>query len=74
MALRGNEIFMVEAYGLYSHLHLGSNSSGHQDTHDLEHVVIPLLGKFKNEDGSRYHLMLSCNTTKSGLEVRKWVT
>ena len=35
--------------------------------------MIPLLGKFKNEDGSKLHLMVSVNVTKSGLEVRRWI-
>ena len=37
------------------------------------HVVIPLLGRFKNEDGEMWHFMASVNTTSSGLAVRKWV-
>lgn len=69
LALRGHEIFMVEAHGLYSHIHFGKNETDPT----LNHVVIPLLGRFKNEDGSRYHLMLSVDKTNSGIEVRKWV-
>ena len=69
LALRGHEIFMVEAHGLYSHIHFGK----HEQDPTLNHVVIPLLGRFKNEDGSRYHLMLSVDKTNSGIEVRKWV-
>ena len=60
---------LVEAHGLYSHIHFGK----HEQDPTLNHVVIPLLGRFKNEDGSRYHLMLSVDKTNSGIEVRKWV-
>jgi hypothetical protein len=37
------------------------------------HVVIPLLGRFKNEDGERWHVMASVSVTQSGLKVRRWL-
>lgn len=70
LALRGNEIFMVEAHGICSHIHFGKD----EDQPSLNHVVIPLLGRFKNEEGSRYHLMLCASiTSNSGFKVRLWV-
>ena len=69
LALRENEIFMVEAHGLYSHNDYGRN----EEDPSLNHFVIPLLGRFKNEDGSRYHFMFCVERTNSGLEVRKWI-
>ena len=39
----------------------------------LHHVVIPLLGRFKNEDGERWHLMVSVPITTSGIQARKWI-
>ena len=68
LALRGNECLMVDAGGLINHLDYGRKESTHK-----EHIVVPLLGKFKGEDGSRLHLMVSVNTTRSGLEVRAWI-
>lgn len=68
LALRGNEIGLVEAGGLITHLNYGL-----EDGKDA-HVVVPLLGRFKNEDGEMYHLMFSVSVTASGFEVRKWVT
>lgn len=69
LALRGHEIFMVEAHGMHSHIHLGRDMSPDK----LKHVVIPLLGRFKNEDGARYHLMLSSAVTlNSCFNVRVW--
>ena len=47
LSLRGNKGFMVEAHGLQSHRNYGQNNG--RDSH----VVIPLLGRFKNEDGER---------------------
>ena len=41
---------------------------------NVNHVVIPLLGNFKN-DGSiaRYHLLRIVCRNKSGLDMEKWV-
>jgi len=65
LALRGNEGFMVEAGGLLSYIDDGRT--------DMEpNIAIPLLGSFKNEDGERWHIMLSVSVTKSGFDVRKW--
>ena len=66
-SLRGNEGFMLDLYGLISHVNDGRND----DT--TPHVVVPLLGRFKNEIGERMHLMLSVNITKSGFKVRMWI-
>lgn len=68
LSLRGPECFMVEAHGLMSHNHYGTEAD-----EEIPFVVIPLLGKFKNEDGERWHLMLSVSKTASGFEVRKWI-
>ena len=67
-SLRGNEGFMMDFYGLRTHIKDGK--SEHEST---PHVVIPLLGRFKNEVGERLHLMLSVSTTRSGFKVREWV-
>jgi len=72
LSLRGNEGFMVEAHGLVSHLHYGLEENLEEEE-NVGFVVVPLLGRFKNEDGERWHLMLSVSRTGSGFEVRKWV-
>ena len=66
-SLRGNEGFMLDAGALIRYISKGSG----QD--DVPHVVVPLLGRFKNEVGERFHLMMSVNITKSGLDVRWWL-
>ena len=68
LSLRSHEGFLIEAHGLISHLHYGTD-----DTEETKFVLIPLLGRFKNEDGERWHLMMSCAVTASGFKVRKWV-
>ena len=68
-ALRGNEVFLVEAEGLQ-----GMINRGRQEENPMhEHIIIPLLGRFKNEDGERWHVMLSVGVTNSKFEVRKWL-
>ena len=68
LALRGHEGFMMDAFGLHKYL-----EKGLEEEDDLKHVVIPLLGKFKNEDGERFHLLVSVSVTGTGLNVREWV-
>lgn len=66
-ALRGNEVFMVDAYALQTHIHYGTSEL---DV-NMKHVVVPSLRRFKNEDGEKWHMLLSVDKTESGLEVRK---
>ena len=37
------------------------------------HIVIPLMGRFKNETGERNLLMVLANHTNGGLNIRKYV-
>jgi len=71
LSLRGPEGFMVEAHGLVAHLHHGLDEE--LSAGESSYVVIPLLGRFKNEEGERWHLMMSVSTTGSGFMVCKWV-
>ena len=68
LALRGNEGLLVEAHGLLSHLHYGTEAEK-----PTPFILVPLLGRFKGEEGERWHLMMSVSKTQSGFEVRKWV-
>ena len=67
LSLRGNEGFMMDAGALARHINCGKG-----DREENPHAVIPLLGRFKGEDGGRLHLMLVSPYTDSGFEVRKW--
>lgn len=66
-SLWGHKGFLVDLQGLCSHMKGGK--------YDLEslHMVVPLLGRFKNEVGERYHLILLASVTKSGLKPRELV-
>ena len=66
-SLRGNEGFQLDLGGLRSFIERGKFDSVHP------HVVAPLLGRFKGEDGERYHLILLSSVTQSGLQPRKWL-
>ena len=67
-SLRGNEGFLLDLYGLRRYLNEG------KDPNDAKpHVVAPLLGRFKNEIGERYHLILLAPETQSGIRMRYWL-
>ena len=59
-SLRGNEGFMVEFVSVIQHIYDGKG-----DHEEFPHLVIPLLGKFKNESGQRWHLMMAAAETAS---------
>ena len=67
-SLWGNEGFMVELGGLIKHI---DDRKGEFEKHP--HMVIPLLGRFKNESGEKWHLLLAAAKTASGFRLRVWV-
>jgi hypothetical protein len=62
-SFRGDEVFHTDLYGLlkYSRTPLVENN--------LRYVLIPLLGRFKNEEGEHYHLIPLAYTTHSGISI-----
>jgi hypothetical protein len=66
-SFRGPEVFLVDLFGLRKYLSTPRHAS------ELAYVIIPLLGKLKNEYGERYHLTPLSSTTSSGLQVELWV-
>ena len=66
-SFRGAEVLMVDLYGLKKY-HEESPRAG-----SVDFVVIPLLGRFKNEIGTQYHLTPMAARTNSGLDVRGWI-
>lgn len=67
-SLRGNEIFMADLKALLELLEVGK-----EDQTNGPHVILPLLGRFKNEVGERCHLIPLASVTASGLEPRRWL-
>lgn len=67
-SLRGNEGFLLDLYGLRLYLNEGKDANDPR-----AHVVAPLLGRFKNEIGERYHLILLAPLTQSGIRTRYWL-
>lgn len=65
-ALRGNEVFMVEASSLCNFWTEGQST--HHDS-----VIIPLMGQFKGETGERNVLRVLVRETKSGIAIACWV-
>jgi len=66
-SFRGHAVFLVDLHGLLKYQE-EIVASG-----EARYVIIPLLGQFKGEDGSRYHLTPLASITRTGLETRKWV-
>jgi hypothetical protein len=50
LALRGEEIPLIKIRGIHKHWKQAT-------THKKPHVVVTLLGRFKNEVGECYHMM-----------------
>ena len=67
-SLRGNEGFMMDLAPMREHLQFGED-----DPEGLNHVVICLLGRFKGETNTRWHMLLLAAVTNSGLNPRSWV-
>mmetsp|Transcript_9714 Transcript_9714/g.14043 ORF Transcript_9714/g.14043 Transcript_9714/m.14043 type:complete len:475 (-) Transcript_9714:1604-3028(-) len=66
-SFRGHEVFLLDLYGLLKYQSQCLHSAG------VRYCMIPLLGKYKGEDGSRYHLTPLAATTKSGINLSIWV-
>ena len=66
LALSGEEITKMVLHGLIEYFEVGGR-------HKNSHVIISLLGRFKNEVRELYHLLLVATTPKSGIKVQSWV-
>jgi hypothetical protein len=63
-SFRGNEVFLTNMLGLRKYLGVTAKEN---------YVIIPLLGCFKGEQHTRYHLAPMALETNSGLKVRVWI-
>ena len=66
-ALRGSEGLMLEATSLCRYISKGDVKG----QSEAPHVLIPLMGRFKNELGERNVMLPMTNETASGIQVRK---
>jgi len=66
-SFQGHEVCLVDLHGLIKYARMDLVEGGHK------YVLIPLLGRFKNEDGECYHLTPLAWSTASGLQVGLWV-
>ena len=68
-SLRGHEGLWVCGKNLVEHILVGK-----EETEELPgHVLVPLVGFFKGENGMRMHVCPIANETKSGVQVRWWL-
>jgi hypothetical protein len=63
-SFRGNEVFLADLFGLGKYL---------GELESVDHVIVPLLGRYKGEMHKRYHLTPLAATTNSGIQVRAWL-
>ncbi len=63
-SFRGNKVFLVDLAGLRKYW---------RELEGQEHAIVPLLGRYKGEQHSRYHLVPMAVRTNSGLEVKLWI-
>jgi hypothetical protein len=66
-SFRGPEVFLVDLHGLMKYM---KEEPKHGDK---EYIIVPLLGRFKNELGEQYHLTPLIGETKSRLKLKLWV-
>jgi hypothetical protein len=66
LALRGEEVPLIALRGIISHWERGIS-------HSKPHVMVMLLGQFKNKIGESYHLMPVLDTTPRCLQLGLWV-
>jgi hypothetical protein len=66
-SFRGPEVFLTDLFGLAKYMEDNLKCG------EKEYVIIPLMGRFKNELGDQYHLTPLIAVTKSGLNVKLWV-
>ena len=83
-SLRGHKGFFFDLAATRNHLDRGRNGVIPQgvlkralltekECANLPEVCVCLIGKFKGENGERYHSLVLANESMSGLEVRWWV-
>jgi hypothetical protein len=65
-SFRGSEVFLTDLHGLSKH-------QEETQRQNRDHVIIPLLGCFKGEQNSRYHLAPLASVTSSGLQIQVWL-
>jgi len=66
-SFRGNEVFLTDLFGLAKYSRMSLNENG------TRYVIIPLLGRFKTEEGEQYHLTPLAYQTNSGIKIGSWV-
>ena len=68
LSLRGEEVPLVSLTGLIDYW-----AEGRKPTDDLPpHVMIPLQGRFKGEQGTRWHLVPILDGSRSKIPARRW--
>eukprot|EP00980_Cylindrotheca_fusiformis_P022604 scaffold9499_cov94-Cylindrotheca_fusiformis.AAC.1 len=65
-SLRGEEGMKIDVAGFLKYLEIGYEHPTHP------HVVLPLLGRLKGEQGERYHMIFMARVTNGGMRAGVW--
>ena len=65
-SMRRNEGLMLDGDQLGRHIRLGLD-------HEIPHVLAPMYGFWKGEDGERFHVVPIVSISRTGIEFRWWL-
>ena len=74
--LQGNKVFLLDLAGMWQYIKLSRDGEVPQDPMKIgvdlsraPHVIATLIGEFKGELGTRYHLIALANETSLGIRL-----
>jgi hypothetical protein len=80
-SLRGAEVFLLDLAGLWKYFELGQDGvlpvepmRKGADLTNVPYVIVPLVGEFKGELGTKHHLIAIASCTVTGIEMRWWLS
>ena len=80
-SLRGSEVFLLDLAGLWKHFNLGKDGvlpaepmKRGTKLSNVPYIIVPLVGEFKGELGTKHHLIALASWTVTGIEMRWWLS
>ena len=80
-SLRGSEVFLLDLAGLWKYFKLGEDGvlpaepmKKGVDLSSVPYGILPLVGEFKGELGTKHHLIALASCTVTGIEMRWWLS
>ena len=80
-SLRGSEVFLLDLAGLWKYFKLGEDGvlpaepmKKGANLSNVPYVIVPLVGEFKGELGTKHHMIALASCTITGIEMRWWLS